>query len=214
VKRKTFQADVRVKSEAEGRVEARFATVNVIDHDGDVILNGAIDDGTQVVISAYGHRSWQGELPVGRGTIHEIGNELRLRERFFLEAAYAKDAFVAVRELDSLGQWSFGFDILDASPGEKDGQRVQLLKRLKVYEVSPVLLGAGINTATLSAKGASPADLAALHRRSLASLSRASIALASLALADHSTMDPKLERLAKADAAVERRYRLEIRGRL
>ena len=40
-------------------------------------------------------------------------------------------------------------------PGTVEGKAVQFLKKLKVHEVSPVLLGAGIGTQTLSVKSLS-----------------------------------------------------------
>jgi hypothetical protein len=52
-------------------------------------------------------------------------------------------------------EWSYGFDVLDYDFTTIDGQRVRVLKKLKVYEVSPVLLGAGIGTRTVTVKGRS-----------------------------------------------------------
>ncbi|RLA43841.1 MAG: hypothetical protein DRQ97_12245, partial [Gammaproteobacteria bacterium] len=61
------------KMDDRGYVEVAFAQLNVIDHDGDVIVNGAIPS-KDVPMSAYGHTSWDGALPVGRGSISEEGN--------------------------------------------------------------------------------------------------------------------------------------------
>jgi hypothetical protein len=49
-------------------------------------------------------------------------------------------------------EWSYGYDVLDGEPGTKDGESVRLLKSLKVHEVSPVILGAGVGTQTLATK--------------------------------------------------------------
>ena len=51
-----------------------------------------------------------------------------------------------------LQEWSYTFDIEDAEPGEHGGEKVQLLKKLKVHSVDPVFRGAGVATATLGAK--------------------------------------------------------------
>ena len=44
-----------IKSEAEGTVTAVFATLGVKDSDGDVTVDGAFEDGAEVIISSYGH---------------------------------------------------------------------------------------------------------------------------------------------------------------
>ena len=46
-----------VKSAELGEVRAVFATLDVVDSDGDVIRPGAIGD-QEVLISSYGHGSW------------------------------------------------------------------------------------------------------------------------------------------------------------
>lgn len=146
---------LKITDETEGKVQAVFATLNVKDKDGDVTTPGAFENGAQVRISAYNHASWgPGMLPVGKGVIHEHGDEAILDSQFFLNTQAGKETFQTVKELGDLAEWSYGYDILDAEPGQKDGEDVQFLKRLKVHEVSPVLLGAGENTRTLFAKAA------------------------------------------------------------
>ncbi len=145
---------LEVKSEDRGEVTAVFSTFNVKDHDGDVTPPGAFEDGAEVPISAYGHKSWDGHLPVGIGTIRTTDTEAILDGRFFLDTTQGRDTFTVVKELGSRGQWSFGYDPVKFSFGEHEGERVRFLEQLKVHEVSPVLLGAGINTRTLAAKAA------------------------------------------------------------
>jgi hypothetical protein len=53
----------------KGAVRAIISTMNVVDHDGDLVLPGAFGQ-QRVIISAYGHGSWQGALPVGKGRIY------------------------------------------------------------------------------------------------------------------------------------------------
>lgn len=154
-------ARVEIKDAERGEVEAVFATLDVVDHDKDVTLKGAFEDGAPVRISAWGHGVWPqkgDKLPVGRGQIRELKTEAVLEGRFFMDTVDGHDTFVVVKEmsqLDGPGQeWSYGFDILDAAPGQHAGQKVRFLKKLKVHEVSPVLLGAGIDTRTVAVKGA------------------------------------------------------------
>lgn len=143
---------LKIVDESKGLVEAVFATLDVIDSDGDVTVKGAIDDGATVRISAYNHQSWKEALPVGRGTIHEDGDEVVLKGEFFLNTSHGRDHFETVKAMGDLQEWSYGFDTLDEERGEKDGRRVNFLKRLKVHEVSPVILGAGVGTRTVGVK--------------------------------------------------------------
>ena len=154
MKRKTLQGkSLQIKQEGEeGRFSAVFATLNVIDHDGDVILPGAIESGQKVRISAYNHSSWGDALPVGKGVVTEQGEQLIVDGQFFLDTQSGAETYKVVKNLDDLTEYSFGFDITDAEFGQKDGKDVQFIKGLNIFEVSPVLLGAGIGTRTLDIK--------------------------------------------------------------
>jgi hypothetical protein len=142
-----------VKSAEKGEVEAVFSTFNVIDKDGDVTLPGAIKDGAEVVISAYGHQSHYGALPIGKGVIRTTETEATLQGKFFLNTTAGRDTFEVVKELGPLGEWSYSLHDVVSKAGEINGQRVNFLESIFVKEVSPVLIGAGVNTRTLIAKG-------------------------------------------------------------
>lgn len=143
---------VEVKDAAKGTVKAVFSTFNVVDSDKDVTPPGAFADGAEVPISAYGHTSWGGALPVGKGVIRQTDTEAFLEGQFFMDTTHGKDAFLTVKELGELGQWSYGYDPEEYSFGEFDGMQVRFLNKLKVHEVSPVLVGAGVGTRTVTAK--------------------------------------------------------------
>ena len=51
-------------------------------------------------------------------------------------------------------EWSYGYDVLDADQQQREGRPVQVLKKLKVDEISPVVRGAGVGTGTISIKSA------------------------------------------------------------
>lgn len=148
-------ARVQVKNATTGEVEAVFATVGVKDHDGDIILPGAIKDGTTVAISAFGHSVWKGNAPAGVGTIHEEAGELILKGRYFLDTDHGRNDFHTVKGLAEAGkgEWSFGLLNIVATKGTHNGVSGNLIKSVDVPEVSPVFIGAGINTRTLVAKG-------------------------------------------------------------
>lgn len=153
-KQKTLTG-VTVKDAEKGAVEAVFSTFNVVDSDGDITLPGAIKDGMEVVISAYGHQSHGGALPVGKGVIATTKNEAILKGQFFMNTAGGRDTFEVVKELGPLGEWSYSLHNVKSRQGElDDGRTVNYLEEIGlIKEVSPVLLGAGVNTRTLVAKG-------------------------------------------------------------
>lgn len=155
MRHKSFIGTVLKLDDNTGTVEAVFARMNVKDHDGDVTLPGNFEDGAHVRISAFNHKSWQDALPVGRGTIHEDGDDAVLRGKFFTNTTHGKDTYLTVKGLSEnpgIQEWSYGFDPIDSGPGTFDGESVNLLRKSKVHEVSPVLLGAGIGTHTRSVK--------------------------------------------------------------
>jgi len=146
---------MRFKEDGEpGEFSAVFITFNVVDHDQDVTLPGAFEEGAPVRIASWSH-SW-GQLPVGRGIIHQTETEARVDGRFFLDTDTGKEHYQTVKNLGDLQEWSYSFDILASEYGKQGGQRVQFLQRLEVHEVSPVMLGAGIDTRTLDIKGMKP----------------------------------------------------------
>ena len=152
MKTKTFRAAMEIKADGQpGEFRAVFSTFNVIDHDGDVTLPGAFKDNAAVRISYWGHR-WQ-DLPVGRGVIHQDDKQAWVDGQFFLDTQAGKETYLTVKGLGDLQEWSYGYEILRSENGQHENQDVRFLKELEVPEVSPVLLGAGIDTRTESIKG-------------------------------------------------------------
>lgn len=145
---------VEIKDEAKGEFSAVIATYNVIDKDFDVTLPGAHKDGQNVVVSAYNHSVMRGDPPVGTGTLAVERNRTVVKGRYFMDIPEARSAFLAMKALHEQGidEWSYGFDVIDSEMGEQDGQRVRFLKAQDVFESSPVIRGAGIDTRTLTAK--------------------------------------------------------------
>jgi HK97 family phage prohead protease len=136
-------------ADTTGAFEAVFATLNVKDRDGDVIVPGAIEAGKEVLVMAQ-HR-WN-DLPIGKARIYEEGDELIARGKFFVDTPQGAASYATAKNVGDLQEWSFGFNVLDAEPGMVDEQRVTILKQLDVFEVSPVMIGAGVNTRTLAVK--------------------------------------------------------------
>lgn len=147
-----------IKDAEKGEVEAIVATLNAVDHDGDVILPGAIRDGSTVKLSAYGHDViTKKEAPVGLATISVIGDQAILKGRFFLNTARGREAFETVKALGPDGEWSIGFRPDQTAPVTKAWQAKgasRLLSSITLVETSPVFIGASLDTGTLRVKSA------------------------------------------------------------
>lgn len=154
MKKKTYQAAIELKQGEgkEGQFRAVFSRLNVVDHDGDVTLPGAFEDGQKVRIAYWGHR-WQ-DLPVGKGVIHADEEVAWVDGEFFLDTAAGLETYKTVKNLEDLQEWSYGFDIVKSSDGKHGDRHVRFLETLVVHEVSPVMLGAGIGTGTVDIKSA------------------------------------------------------------
>lgn len=151
--KKVFQPTIEFKEDDEqGTFRAVFARFNVIDHDGDVTIPGAFEDGQKVRIAYWGHR-WH-DLPVGRGVLGADDEKAWVDGKFFLDTQAGLETYKTVKNLAELQEWSYGFDIEKTSEGKFEDQNVRFLEKMKVHEVSPVLLGAGIGTMTTTIKSA------------------------------------------------------------
>ena len=148
---------LEIKSEAEGRVEAVIATLNVVDKDADVITEGALKNGAKVKLSSYGHDAVFGDMPVGKGALFVEGEQAIFRGQYFLGTQRGLEAFNTIKALGTDQEWSFGFRVLKAEdPGDEwraKGAR-RLLTKLAAFEVSPVIIGAGVGTGTVDVKEA------------------------------------------------------------
>jgi HK97 family phage prohead protease len=148
---------IELKADKPGDFSAVFSTFNVVDLDGDVTLPGAFEDGTVTrVLPAHNWSSYM----VGNGTIRADADKAMIDGRFFLNTSEGKNWYESIKaDKDSganLQEYSYGFDVVDASFGQFDNRNVRFLRKLKVHEVSPVTLGAGINTGTVAVKNQQP----------------------------------------------------------
>ena len=152
--RKSFIGTEFKEETKPGSFTARIATLNVIDKDSDVTLPGAFPNGKKVLISSYQHGSWQGGLPVGTGIIKEVGDEVLFEGQFNLDSDIGMEHYKVIKFAPDLQEWSYGFRVKELETNvEWQGQPVsRILKKLVVIEVSPVLQGAGIDTAVLAIK--------------------------------------------------------------
>lgn len=143
----------------EGAVEAIFSTFGVIDSDNDIVLASAFTAGQQVPM-VWAH-DWQ--RPVGKGSVRVERDRAVLDGQFFLDTTAGLDAYRTVKAMGDLQEWSWGFRVTDADYGEQDGTPVRYIKGAELYEVSPVLVGANRDTATLAIKAAAQRAKAAIR---------------------------------------------------
>lgn len=153
---KEFRGHMELKADGEpGEFSAVFATLNVIDHDGDVTLPGAFGE-QRVLIEPWNH-DYQ-RPPVGKGLIHEDAEKAVVDGRFFLDTANGKEHHAVVKETADMQEWSYTFHVVEGEAGQFEGEPVYFLKKLDVIGVSPVTRGAGIGTHTQSVKRAKDAE--------------------------------------------------------
>lgn len=152
IERKGIKVDL--KDAKDGSFVARIATLNVRDKDNDITRPGAFTEGKTVLVSAYMHGSWIGRLPVGKATIHEHGDEVVAEGQFNLNTTEGRDTYEAVKFAPELQEWSYGFYPELTEEGEGDEAGARILVKVNEKELSPVLVGAGVNTATLAIKSA------------------------------------------------------------
>lgn len=155
--KKIFRAPIEFKDGdgEEGAFRSVFSTLNVIDHDDDVTVPGAFQDGQAVVVEGWNHDYG---LPSGKGVIRSDEKEAWIEGRFFLDTIAGGDHYRTLKNLEGLEEWSYTFNIEKSRAGEFEGQDVRFLEALDVWGVAPVTRGAGIGTRTMALKSAGLTD--------------------------------------------------------
>lgn len=152
--RKAVRAiDLKIVDEAAGIVEAMVNTLERVDLDGEVILDGAfdrfIDRGGRLPKVCWFHQLTQ---PVGKCLeTRQVGNQQWVRAQFNLETQRGREAFSDVA-FGAIEEWSVGFYVTEAEYQEREGKRRRCIRELEWVEFSPVLVGASPGTTTVSAK--------------------------------------------------------------
>ncbi len=156
--------DAEIKLDEAGAFEAAIATFDAIDSDRDIVKPGAFGDAVVSVLPAHD----SGSVPLGKVQVKERGNLAVAVGGFNLEIGAARDWSAALKfdlaNPPAVQEWSWGF-IIPAGGStmetHADGEPVRIISKVDVFEVSPVLRGASVGTATLSAKseGGDPVPL-------------------------------------------------------
>lgn len=174
---KTLTSEVKAFDE-KGEGSAVIATLNVIDHDGDVTLPGAFGEQVMQMVGAHNHQS----VPIGKTVVTEKGDDVIADFKMNLDTDAGRNWHSALKfDADVLppakGEWSYGFHVIKSRMGEfKVGdvmREVRFLEELKLIEISPVLAGAGINTGTLGIKEEKPPGSIKLEDQLISAISEA-----------------------------------------
>jgi HK97 family phage prohead protease len=144
------EVELKADSDETGEFVATFSRFNVIDLDGDVTEPGAFEQDQKARVAQWGH-AW-GSPIIGVGVVKADDMAARFYGQFNLKMMAGRENYESVKMAGELQEWSYGFDILEWSYGQFNGTDVRFLKKMRVIEVSPVMLGAGIGTGTDSIK--------------------------------------------------------------
>ena len=156
MERKSFKGLGFKQAGAEGSFRATYATFSVVDHDRDVTEPGAFESGAPVRIAGFGH-DWANYV-IGDGVIGADSTKAWVDGEFYLTTSRGRDTYESVKRLGAKGlqDFSYGYEVtrysIDPAELAKYPGAVRILKQLKVHEVSPVMLGAGIGTGVDSIK--------------------------------------------------------------
>jgi len=160
---KDFKAVVKAAGPADGLAEGEFeAIVSVfgnVDSVGDSVVKGAFADDLKAweesgdPVPVIWSHDWADPFShVGAvKSAEEIDQGLKVRGALDLDNPTAVQVWRLLKGR-RVTQFSFAYDVLDAEIVTKDGVEVQELRRLKLYEVGPTLIGANQATELLAAK--------------------------------------------------------------
>lgn len=170
---KSFQPEVKAVGK-NGTATVAIATFNVVDKDGDVTLPGFFGEQHAQMVPVH---DWN-HVPIGKGRVYEKGNQALVDVTFNLNIPAAKDWYEAIKfdkeNPPSLQEFSYGYEVLDggSKQGNFKGRAVRYLTPRpdgtagsKVFEFSPVLLGAGEGTGTVDVKSLARERIAARKAR-------------------------------------------------
>lgn len=144
----------------DGHFEAYASVFGNVDSYGDVVVAGAFADSLKewdasglALPVLWGHNMQDPDYNIGH-VVEAVEDERGLKVRAALDLESPKAAQVyRLLKAGRVSQMSFAFDVLDGAMAERDGDDVYELRRLKLYEVSVVPIGANQETEVLAVKG-------------------------------------------------------------
>ena len=141
---------------AEMRATFVVATMGVEDQDGDILVPGSV--GVQrCMLGGWQHTISRGTIPIGKAGLHEDQDKLIADVEFNPNIQAAVETWHSIKFAPELVEVSFGLLPKQWGWGEN---YVRMIQKMDVFEVSPVLRGAGIGTGVMSVKEAKGLALA------------------------------------------------------
>ncbi|MEU4703366.1 2'-5' RNA ligase family protein [Nonomuraea dietziae] len=162
-----------VAAQDEGIVEALVSVTNVVDNAGDLIVPGAyaetLAQRTPKGLFSHDDKVWVARteaveelLPGDPRLLAMVADRkdwprnagaLYVKARFNLATTAGREAFSNVKFFGGDQEWSIGYTVPKGG-STRGGDGVRRIKKLSLYEYSPVLFGANSQTLTLSVKSA------------------------------------------------------------
>jgi len=137
--------------EDKGTIEAYVSIFDNVDLGGDKIIKGAFSDSLQKKLpKGVWMHNW--EMPIAK-TIEAREDEkgLYIKGQFNLETQRGKEAYSDLK-FGTIDEFSIGFRIQEYSWEKEDDEEVRIIKKIKLYEWSPVLAGMNPDTELISVK--------------------------------------------------------------
>lgn len=160
---KTAPAKVKLFGQADDTPDGQFSALvsvfGTVDSVGDVVMPGAfskslaryVEKGAQIPI-VWSH-DWDDPFShIGYAMeASETANGLEVKARLDLDNPKAKQVYRLLKG-GRVRDFSFAYDVIEASAGERDGKSVMELRELDIFECGPTLIGAHRDTELLEIK--------------------------------------------------------------
>lgn len=160
---KDFTLKVKAAGPDDGLEEGQFlayaSVFGNVDSYGDVVVKGAFADSLnewaasdQSIPTLWGHDMYDPYSNIG-GVVEakEDDHGLLVKSQLDMENPKAAQVYRLIKGR-RINQMSFAYDVLDGGQSTVDGESVNELRKLKLYEVSVVPLGANQETEILAVK--------------------------------------------------------------
>ena len=166
MKTKTFPGRVKAAGEPgtdEGVFEAIVSVFGNVDTYGDVVMPGAFADtlaewkssGDPIPV-LWSHMSHDPDYHIGEVLeAEERADGLWVKARIDLDEPKSRKVYKLLKGR-RVTQFSFAYDVIDAGMVKADGESVFELRKLKLYEVGPCLIGVNQETELLAVKAGQP----------------------------------------------------------
>lgn len=147
---KTLSESVKDVDTSGRTVTGYFSSFGNVDSDGDVIMPGAFErtirergpEGKNRIFHLFQHDAWR---PLGKPSVLKEDDKGLYFETSFPDTTLANDT-LKLYQAGIYNEHSIGYKILNSDPATRDGQDIQELKELMLWEGSTVTWGANEDT--------------------------------------------------------------------